>query len=466
MRGEADPSGSFKFQSPSARVTERSPLTYPSTLHVIPTVKFIEWMDCCCAGIEMNNINGGEELHFPVSPVLPCRDVIIQHPRTESCELLSQLPSSIPLDSGINHAQTLISNHPRWINFSNSSHGDVMKETVWTRVLIPVVGGLVELLATKELYVIDFITAQCSISMGQEAAMVTTSNMDANFSSPVNNVHENGRSDSISDCSDQIDDEDDAKYRRRTGKGPQAKNLVAERKRRKKLNDRLYALRALVPKISKMDKASILGDAIDFIKDLLKEIKELQDELEENSDDEGSAKNHNIVKPEIFSQSGGFHLGATASGNSSALPKVQNQDLEITNDKTQQMEVQVEVAPLDGNELFVKVFCEHKPAGFVKLMEALNSLGLEVTNANITRFRGLVSNVFKVKKKDSEMVQADHVRDSLLELTRNPSRVWPHEMTKTSECINGVEYNPPPPHHNHQQHHLHNHYMSFHHLHK
>lgn len=66
--------------------------------------------------------------------------------------------------------------------------------------------------------------------------------------------HENGRSDSISDCSDQIDDEDDAlaKYRRRTGQGPQSKNLVAERKRRKKLNERLYNLRALVPKISKV----------------------------------------------------------------------------------------------------------------------------------------------------------------------------------------------------------------------
>lgn len=64
--------------------------------------------------------------------------------------------------------------------------------------------------------------------------------------------HETGRSDSVSDCSDQIDDEDDLKFRRRNGKGPQSKNLVAERRRRKKLNDRLYALRALVPKISKV----------------------------------------------------------------------------------------------------------------------------------------------------------------------------------------------------------------------
>ncbi|GMI63871.1 hypothetical protein HRI_000056400 [Hibiscus trionum] len=88
----------------------------------------------------------------------------------------------------------------------------------------------------------------------------------------------------------------------------------------------------------------------------------------------------------------------------------------------------------------LKVFSEHKPGGFVRLMEALDSLGLEVTNANVNSFRGLVSNVFKVEKKDSEMIQADHVRESLLELTRNPSKGL-SEMVKASENKGGVECN-------------------------
>ncbi|XP_042979881.1 transcription factor ABORTED MICROSPORES-like, partial [Carya illinoinensis] len=311
-----------------------------------------------------------------------------------------------------------------------------------------------------------------------QSMMSNSSNMHMQFMEPPSHKeqqgndkysinHETRRTNSISDCSDQSDDEDDAKYKRRTGNRPQSKNLLAERRRRKKLNDRLYALRALVPRISKMDKASILGDAIEFVKELQKQVKDLQDELEEHSDDggrnTGTPGNHHNVQPEILNQHGidvgpkrehdkapnSIHLGESSNGSVSK----HNQHSESTNDKAQQMEVQVEAAQIDGTEFFVKVFCEHKPGGFVRLMEALNSLGLEATNANVTSFRGLVSNVFKVEhKRDSEIVQVDHVRNSLLKLTRNPSRGWP-EMAKASENGGSTNY-----HHN--QHHLLNHHAS------
>ncbi|GAB2281177.1 Transcription factor bhlh42 [Dionaea muscipula] len=55
-----------------------------------------------------------------------------------------------------------------------------------------------------------------------------------------------------------------------------ANHVLAERRRREKLNERFIILRSLVPFVTKLDKASILGDTIEYVKQLRKKIQDLE----------------------------------------------------------------------------------------------------------------------------------------------------------------------------------------------
>ncbi|KAL3828511.1 hypothetical protein ACJIZ3_017313 [Penstemon smallii] len=67
--------------------------------------------------------------------------------------------------------------------------------------------------------------------------------------------------------------------KKKNNKVDRSRTLISERKRRSRMKEKLYALRALVPNITKMDKASIVGDAVLYVQDLQMKAKKLKTEI-------------------------------------------------------------------------------------------------------------------------------------------------------------------------------------------
>nr|DAD48799.1 TPA_asm: hypothetical protein HUJ06_018736 [Nelumbo nucifera] len=64
-------------------------------------------------------------------------------------------------------------------------------------------------------------------------------------------------------------------------KGDRSRTLVSEGRRRSRMKEKLYALRSLVPNITKMDKASIVGDAVLYVQELQTQANKLRAEIAE-----------------------------------------------------------------------------------------------------------------------------------------------------------------------------------------
>ncbi|XP_030520846.2 transcription factor FER-LIKE IRON DEFICIENCY-INDUCED TRANSCRIPTION FACTOR [Rhodamnia argentea] len=62
-------------------------------------------------------------------------------------------------------------------------------------------------------------------------------------------------------------------------KTDRSRTLISERRRRGRMKEKLYALRSLVPNITKMDKASIVGDAVLYVQELQTQAKRLKAEI-------------------------------------------------------------------------------------------------------------------------------------------------------------------------------------------
>ncbi|KAH6836245.1 beta HLH protein 93 [Perilla frutescens var. hirtella] len=135
--------------------------------------------------------------------------------------------------------------------------------------------------------------------------------------------------------------------------GQPSKNLMAERRRRKRLNDRLSMLRSVVPKISKMDRTSILGDTIDYMKELLHSINNLQEEM---------------------------NLGVNELGLLSIFKNSKPEEILIRNSP------KFEVERRNSSETRIEICCGAKPGLLLSTVTTLEALGIDIEQCVISCF--------------------------------------------------------------------------------
>ncbi|KAK9110713.1 hypothetical protein Sjap_018773 [Stephania japonica] len=84
---------------------------------------------------------------------------------------------------------------------------------------------------------------------------------------------------------DAEEEEEELQVQEATSKNKNNKSLQTERKRRKRINEQLYTLRSLVPNITKMDKRSVLVDALAHLQSLHQKIDQEMEKSTLSSDE-------------------------------------------------------------------------------------------------------------------------------------------------------------------------------------
>ncbi|RVW54206.1 Transcription factor FER-like IRON DEFICIENCY-INDUCED TRANSCRIPTION FACTOR [Vitis vinifera] len=144
-----------------------------------------------------------------------------------------------------------------------------------------------------------------------------------------------------------------------------SRTLISERRRRVRMKEKLYALRSLVPNITKMDKASIVGDAVLYVQQLQMQAKKL--------------------KAEIAGLESSLVLGAERYNGLVEIPK--KIQVACSHHPMCGKIFQMDVFQVEERGFYVRLACNRGERVAVSLYKALESLtGFNIQSSNLATF--------------------------------------------------------------------------------
>lgn len=189
-------------------------------------------------------------------------------------------------------------------------------------------------------------------------------------------------------------------------------HVQAERQRREKLNQRFYALRAVVPNVSKMDKASLLDDAKTYIQDLQRKLEETESQIMELQNDARGSSNKPLELPVPIitltttnSSEKGLQSNLKMSTKATAPPPPLREFL-----LEEKPTVHVQIM---GQEVVIQLSCSKDIYTIANVILALQDLDLEVQHSNTSAVENTILHVLIVKMKMAELLTKEQLVNSL-----------------------------------------------------
>ncbi|XP_075484105.1 transcription factor MYC2-like [Primulina tabacum] len=170
-------------------------------------------------------------------------------------------------------------------------------------------------------------------------------------------------------------------------------HVEAERQRREKLNQKFYALRAVVPNVSKMDKASLLGDAISYINELKSMLQCVE-----------------VEKDDLWNQLESVKRELASKGSATPKPKCEPKFSSNVVNTTMDMDVEVKII---GWDAMIRIQGSKKNHPAARLMMALKELDLDVHHASISVVKDLMIQQATVRMEGPFFTQ-DQLKKALI----------------------------------------------------
>lgn len=193
-------------------------------------------------------------------------------------------------------------------------------------------------------------------------------------------------------------------------------HIKVERNRRKQMNDYLTVIRSMMPPsyVQRPDQASIIGGAINFVKELEKLTQSLEAHKQVNKVQSGTNSNCSSLFSDFFSFSQYSTASLTNKQSNSNNSSPSTDSMLAEKRPIAIADVEVTMTERHAN---LKILSRRHPKQLLKMVTGLHSLGLYTLHLNVTTVGQMVFYSFSVKVEDEcRLTSVDEIAAAVHEI--------------------------------------------------